>query len=159
MAEILGGNEEGPGRLAARIEIQDKLGGGLVGHGSTFINADLGGVRAYVSFRVGDEEIFGREVYFHRMSVATWARQVKALIAGDLECEDIYWGIESPEIFMHLRDLGGKGLYELTIGIDVPALSIEGMTGEGPALFLTPDAEDVVQFVEDLLAEIDACLA
>jgi len=158
MAEIV--NEDGTAQLKASIEVLDSVRGGMVSHGSAFLNAMMGVVRARVSFWIGDRAFVTREVYLHQMSVRSWAKQVSALVQGELDRDEIAWGAESPELLINLRrfDVGDHARYEMTIALDVSALADEGVTGEGPGLLLMPEAEAVVQFADDLLAETAACL-
>lgn len=164
MAEICGG-EPGPGRLAVRIDILRKEPGiGMVSHGAVVMNAALGVLRAYVSFWVGERELFGHEVLLHSLSVQGWAKDVEALVRGEMEdSSEIHFGVESPELMMTVRrhesTSGGEPFYELLVVLDSGILNPEeGLTGEGPAMYLGPKPEEILQFARELRAEADNML-
>ncbi|MBN1954816.1 MAG: hypothetical protein JW900_07175 [Anaerolineae bacterium] len=168
MAEITGGNT-GSGKLAVRIEILEKVRGMFAGRGSLRMNAAMGVVRAQVTFVVGDEEIFSHDVLLHRMSVDGWATGVEMLVEGKMgERKEVGVGVESPELEMRVvrRDLpdipqfkDALPSYELLVLVDSGALNPEeDIAHEGPAMYLEPDADRLVQFARDLRDETEQAL-
>lgn len=170
MAEITNDNE-GAARTAARVEILEKMPAragmlSMVSIGPAMLNAALGVVRARVSFWQGDQELCTGDVLLHSMSVREWEADVRALIAGEVEREVIYFPTESPELMMiawrHTSDPGTPPFtyYELVItlasGVFDPSIGLGG--GSGPGVFLSPEPEKLLKFAKDLLAETEAAL-
>ncbi|OQA21931.1 MAG: hypothetical protein BWY63_01066 [Chloroflexi bacterium ADurb.Bin360] len=102
MAEITNGYE-GDARTTARVEILAKMPAragmfSMVSIGPAMLNAAFGVVRARVSFWQGDQELCEGDVLLHSMSVRGWEAEVRALIAGEVKREVIYFSLESPEL-------------------------------------------------------------
>ena len=161
MAEIKN-NATDAAQLAVRIEILEKVAGkGMVSHGPLKLNAERGIARTHVSFWVGDHEIFRNEVLMHKMSVKTWTEEISALIEGRLGPREVNFGLESPELLMTARRsrpmmAGGHPFYELLVVLDAGSFDAGGgISGEGPAMLLTPKAEVLKQFSMDLLREVE----
>ena len=166
MAEVTNAIE-GPAHLAIRIDMLERVHGpGMVSHGSICMNAALGVVRAYVTFIVGNQEIFGGEVFLHRLSLVEWKEQVVALVEGDMEgCKCVSFPMESPELMMCAQRFdsnvmgGPASYYELMAALDVGILdSNMGLTSDGPGIYLNLEPEALVQFSDDLLHEADVVL-
>lgn len=167
MAEITNGGE-GQGRTTARVKILAEMSAGLfsmVSIGPAMLNADLGVVRAEVSFWQGDRELCQGDVLLHSMSVQEWEAAVRALIAGEVEREFIHFPSESPELIISVwRSTYNPGTgpftgYDLVIALDAGVFDpAEGISGTGPGVYLYPTPEELLKFAQDLLAETEAAL-
>ncbi|OQA19540.1 MAG: hypothetical protein BWY63_01710 [Chloroflexi bacterium ADurb.Bin360] len=142
MAEITNG-DDGQARTTARVEILGKMSSDLfsmVSVGPAMLDAALGVVRARVSFWQGDQKLCEGDVLLHSMSVQSWEADVRALIAGEVAREVVYFPTESPELIItawrHTNDPGIPPFtyYELAIALDAgvfdPGAGING-TGSG----------------------------
>ena len=94
-----------------------------------------------------------------------WAAEVKSLIAGKSERDVIYFSMDSPELMMtawrHSGDAGNGTYvsYELLVALAVGVFDpSEGLGGGGPAVFLYPESEALLQFSQDLLAETEEAM-
>jgi hypothetical protein len=160
MAEISNG-VQGPGRLAARIDILERVpeDEGMVNIGPAALNAAMGVYHVRVSFWLGEHEICGHEILLHDASVKSWTSQVRDLVEERLDRDVIYFPTESPELVSQLRrfDYPSGPHYELLMALDTGVFDTEPvLSGEGPGVFLSPEEDTLVQFIEDLLAEAEA---
>ncbi|MBD3388165.1 MAG: hypothetical protein GF414_04470 [Candidatus Altiarchaeales archaeon] len=107
---------------------------------------------------MGEQEICGHEVLVHDDSLRRWTSEVRDLVEGKLNRDVVYFPMESPELIARLwrNDYGSGSYYELLIALDTGVFDLEPIiSGEGPGVLLSPKADALLQFNEDLLAEAE----
>ena len=164
MAEI-NNSETGPERVAVRIDILQKVNGsGFVLHGPVLMNAALGVLRANASFEVGTQTFFARQVLLHHTSIKEWASAVEALAKEENKDRDeVHFSAESPELMMTVRryesPTSEQAFYDLLVVVDSGVMEGASMiTGEGPAVYISPTIEAILQFARDLRRGADNVL-
>jgi hypothetical protein len=133
--------------------------------------AKVGWLNCTIRFVVGTIVIYQQSLLVQYTTFWDWYHLLNTLTATEhKEDRHIYSGLESPELRMHLErsyfDPEEWGLdpetatgysHSLHIYVDTGiAAGADGVSGEGPGMFLYPTQEKALAFARQLLAEADA---
>jgi hypothetical protein len=185
MAEITNGRT-GPGMLAVTIDVlrkEPEL--GLIGRNSIAMNSDLGLLWTKVAFWVGERETFSQEVLLHSLSLRSWPERIEALIKGrgvtQKETRNghervVEFDMASPELIIRVHQYAFREpedgssrrakapgtvryIYDMLVIVDTGIDAGEdGVRGEGPAMYLQPELENLIAFARDLRSEAEMAL-
>lgn len=145
--------------LKLSFEVLEKLPReGWIRHGTVDYNSDADLLRARVSVQVGEETVFSHEIYQHNDFAEDFLTKLLDLAAqNEVYHRKITSDSASPEVCMMVHRSGSE--YEFILAIDSGAICGEnGPSSQGPAVYLEPDLEDLVQFLRDLRAESEVAL-
>jgi hypothetical protein len=173
MAEITNGCQGGA-HLAVRIEVlrSGESPGPVVRGGMFTFGSGEDMVWLRVTYYVAERAIFSHEVQVQAGSVGMWVPMLEGLMAQTIETDTAYFGMESPELGLTVKrhDLrewkstpveeGPDFSYDLLVLIDT-AMGAEGgfVSSAGPAMFLYPQADDLLKFAHELRDEMLAVRA
>ncbi len=140
---------------------------GLLIRGPVVTLGGKGWLWAYVSFQVGEREVYGQDIAVQWATIRDLVKQLEQL----RETEEEGWirsGIESPELNIEIKqcwiepDLRDESeeefYYRLWVNVDTSiGAGAQGVTGTGPGVMLWPGKNELFAFVYELL--IDARMA
>jgi len=155
---------------------------GQIMRGNVMMNADLNLVWIEVKYWAGNQAFFSHEVLVHSNDIFTFCWEVKEKMRNEQQPGevDVWFGFTSPELNIRLTQnnidratIPASLLpdssddlpqiftaYELLIFIDIGiANGEEGPMTEGPAMYLEPDDESLVAFLDAFEAETNAVIS
>lgn len=149
---------------------------GMVGHGPQALNSDLGVLLVKITISLGEKQLIEREVMVFSSSIKDWCNKVEKLVLDDrLEQKSVSIDeMMSPALILNVMrfdftrqtkpddpsTVEKHTYYHMVAAVDSGFLELDmngedAVSGEGPGLFLRPDAEELLTFARDLRSEVE----